>query len=231
MHKRESSGQAFALDQRGMNALLVPLVIVIVLFVAAAGFGFWAFTERQDYKNNSDQKSALAVAQAEELLTKKLDAEFLEREKEPLKAYESPSAFGTVRIMYPKTWGAYVVEQTATGSSSPVQGYFHPGFVPNIQKNDTEFAIRLEIVQRAYDNELKQLDAGIKQGKVRVAPYRATLVPEVLGTRVDGEFLTKKNGSMVMFPLRDKTVKVYTESQAFLNDFEKYILPNLRFEK
>ena len=48
------------LDQRGaINALLIPLILVIVFFLGAAGFGYWAFSERQDYKNNSDAKVAL----------------------------------------------------------------------------------------------------------------------------------------------------------------------------
>ena len=53
-------------DQRGaLNGLLIPLILVVVLFLGAAGFGFWAFSSREDYKNNSDAKVAVAVTAAE----------------------------------------------------------------------------------------------------------------------------------------------------------------------
>lgn len=54
------------LTQRGaVNVLLLPLILVVLFFLGAVGFGYWAFAEREDYKNNSDQKVAIAVAAAE----------------------------------------------------------------------------------------------------------------------------------------------------------------------
>ena len=45
--------------QQDGSGLAIGLILVSVLLVAALGFGGWAFSGRQDYKNNVDQKSLL----------------------------------------------------------------------------------------------------------------------------------------------------------------------------
>jgi len=44
-----------------------------------------------------------------------------------------------------------------------------------------------------------------------------------------GQIINGKKGSMVMFPLRDKTLKVWTEADQFVGDFNNSVLPNLTF--
>ena len=63
-----------------------------------------------------------------------------------------------------------------------------------------------------------------------VAPFRAVLVDSVLGARIDGEITTKRTGSVVLLPLRDKTLKIWTESNAYTADFDE-ILTNLSFSR
>lgn len=231
MHKRHALDvNQLARNESGLSALLIPFILTILLLIGAGAFGFWAFTERQDYKNNSDQKSAKAVTAAEEVLTKKLQAEFAEAEKSPLKEYTSPAAYGSVRFKFPKTWSGYVIEATQVGTSVGVNAYFHPQFVPNVQTDTaTAYGARLRIEQRSYLTVLKSYDGDVKSGKVRVTPYRPPLMPDILGSRVDGFIQDKKNGSLVMLPLRDKTIIIWTEAQTFMNDFNNFILQNLTF--
>lgn len=231
MHKRHSAaGTILGSNESGISVLLIPFILTVLLLIGAAGFGYWAYTGRQDYKDNSDQKAAAAVSQAEDTLTKKLQAEFGEQEKQPLKNYTSPAAYGSVVVTYPKTWSAYVTEATAVGQSVGVNAWFHPDFVPNVNNDqNTAYAVRLEIEQRSYLQELKTYDSAAKQGKVKVTPYSAPQMPGILGSRIDGEILSKKNGSMVMLPLRDKTIKIWTEAQTFVNDYNTFVLQNLTF--
>ena len=56
-----------------MNTLLIPLILAVVFFFGALGFGVWAYMERSDYKLNSDQKAAAAVKVAEDKLSTKKD--------------------------------------------------------------------------------------------------------------------------------------------------------------
>ncbi len=220
-------GMPVQLPKNGPNKLLIPLVLVVVLFVVAASFAVWAFMGREDYKTNSDQKVAAAVEVAKEQTSTAKDKEFVEQEKNPLKEYRGPAAFGTVSIQYPKTWSAYVTEAD-NSSGTPVDGYFHPGFVPGIQ-SETDFALRVKVVSRQYADEMKQFESKAKQGKVTVSPYTAPKVAGVLGSRVEGEINTGQQDIMVLIPLRDKTLEISTESPQYKSDFDSIILANLTF--
>lgn len=212
------------LNQSG--SLLAPLVIVSALLLSSIGFGAWAFMSRQDYKNNSDKKVAVAVAQAKTEESVKKDAEFVEAEKSPLKTYVASETFGSLSFQYPKIWSAYISE--AGKSSTQLDGYFHPQYVPDVAST-TAFALRIQIVNTSYEQTLKLLDSSVKAGKVKVSAYRPPKVESVLGSRMEGEIASKKQGTMVLLPLRDKTIKVWTENSEFLNDFNATILTSLTF--
>lgn len=209
------------LNQKG--SLLVPLILVSTLLLASIGFGTWAFMGRQDYKNNSDQKVAEAVEVAEENLAIKKDAEFAESYKLPYTHYRGPAAFGTLTVQYPKTWSNYVNESGGV----PVDGYMQPGFV-SANKKDTNFALRYQVTQRHYDEEIRQYESKVKSGKVTTKAYRSPKQESVLGIRVEGEIDNRKQGVMVLLPLRDKTIKIWTEGNEFRSDYEK-ILDELTF--
>ena len=217
------------LNQRGvLNELLIPLVLVVVLLLGAAGFGAWAYMSRQDYKDNSDQKSAAAVAVAEQLTSTKKDNEFLEKEKLPLRQYAGPAAFGSLSVMYPKTWSVYVNEK-ATGST-PLDGYFQPNFVPATDSNSS-YALRVQLVDTDYAAVLRTYDSNVKLGKLKATPYSPAKVPSVTGVRLDGEIAPKKQGAIVIVQVRDKTLKIWTESMDFVKDFDASILPNYSFSR
>lgn len=209
-----------------MNKLLIPFVIAAVLFIGVTVFGIWAYAGMQDYKNNSDKKAATTVQIAQQETATAKDKEFVEKEKSPVKEYKGPAAFGTLSIQYPKTWSAFVTESAT--SNTPVDGYFHPGFVPGLQSG-TDFALRVKVVSKQYADELKQFESKAKAGKVKVSPYNAPKVAGVLGARVEGEINTGQQDTMVLFPLRDKTIEISTETSQFKGDFDSIILANLTF--
>lgn len=210
----------------GRPWVLISLLIIFILgFLGASGFGFWAFAQMNDYKNNVEEKVEAAVKIAKEEEGQVKEQEFLERSKSPYKKYSGPSTFGSVEVTYPKTWSATVAE---TKSGTPVSGYFHPDFVPGFDSG-TAFALRVEVIQQPYDRVMDGFASMVKKGTVRVSPYSAKRVPGVVGSRADGEILRGVNGSAVIFPLRDKTIKVSTLSRSFIKDFDNIILPNLLF--
>ena len=106
--------------------------------------------------------------------------------------------------------------------------YLHPDFVPGTQSG-TSFALRIEVAQKTYDSELKQFDGKVRAGKVTVTPFRADLVQDVLGARVEGEINQGQKNIMVLFPVRDKTLKISTQSETFYKDFNEIILKTLKF--
>jgi hypothetical protein len=214
------------LNQAG--SLLLPFIIVFVLLLSSVGFGAWAFTSRQDYKNNSDKKAAAAAAKATEAESVKKDAAFAETEKSPLKTYTGPSTYGSLTIQYPKTWSAYISENTSSGAQ-PVDGYFNPNFVPNVQSTGTNFALRIQVINSSYASVLKTFDSSVKAAKTSVSAYRAPKVTSILGSLVSGQVNGQKTGTMVLLPLRDKTIKVWTEGDDYKGDFMNTVLANLTF--
>ncbi len=207
--------------------LIVALVIVSLLLCGALGFGLMELSKAQDYKLHSDKKAATAVTAAKEAQAQALQKEFTEKEKNPLRTYLGPSNYGTLHIEYPKTWSAFVTE-TSNGST-PVDGYAHPSFVPGLQTG-TAYALRFQIVSNSYASELKKYDALIKTKKITVAPFKLVKLPSVTGVRLDGEINPGQKGTLVLLPLRDKSIEVSTQSVTFAADFNNIILPNLTFE-
>lgn len=215
-------------DQHGgVNGLLLACIAITLLFMLSAGFGFWAFAGRQDYKFNSDAKIASAVTVARQAESTVKDRQFAEIEKQPLRPYNGPQAFGSLAVQYPKTWSAYV-DDTGTGSAA-VDGFFYPSTVPALNAQSSHFALRVQVLSQSYSSIITSLRDAQQSSKAIVTPFALAKVPTVVGVRVDGNFKEQKVGSMIILPLRDKTIEVSTESNDFLNDFNKNILPNLSF--
>ncbi len=215
------------LDERGaLNALLIPLILVTLFFLVSLGFGFWAFASREDYKSNTDDKVAAAVEIAQKQTATEKDNEFIDREKQPLKEYAGPASFGSVKIKYPKTWSAYV-EENSSGSAA-IDGYFHPRFVPGT-RSDTSYALRIQVVNRSFDQEARGFESDVKQGKTTARPYVPKNVSEAPGLRFDGEIGNRKQGTLILIKLRDKTLRIWTEADQFKKDLENNILANLTF--
>lgn len=196
------------------------------MLLGAGAFAVWAYNGRQDYKNNVDTKISTAVETNKQLVQAQDAKQYAEAAKQPLKTYVGPEAYGSVHISYPKIWSAYV---DTTGGATGLNGYLYPDTVPSITSQSSVFALRVEVVQTAYDKVVSQFNGVLKQGKVTVTPYKLVKVPSIVGVRIDGQIATNKQGSMIVLPLRDKTLEIWTESTAFLNDFNNNILPYASF--
>ncbi len=210
-----------------VSGALTSLIVTIVLLLGAIGFGAWAYMSRQDYKTNSDKK-ALKAADARQTETEKKDAaKYAEEAKNPLTSHKAPDQFGGVTVQYPKTWSAYVIETTQ--GNEVVDDYFHPGAVPGVQSKDAAYALRIQIVNQAYDRVVKSYENSVTTQKLAASVYALPKVPTVVGTRFDGEVVQNKQGSLIVLPVRNMTLKIWTEAPSFLADFNNIILPNLTF--
>jgi hypothetical protein len=221
------------LGMRGeMSVLLVPFILVVVLLIGAAGFGYWSYNKMGLYKNNADQLIAAATKVSDQQLTTKLDNQFAEEEKSPYKTYQGPSTWGNVNITYPKTYDAYV-SVDSSGSSTPIDGYWYPGVVPNIADdqdgNGTNFALRVQVIQNDYNSVLSNFQSNITQGTITATPFHLKKVPSVIGMELSGQILTQKTGTLVILPLRNETLELWTEGNQFTNDFSNIVLPNFSF--
>lgn len=218
-----------ALDQRGgLNGLLIPFILSILFFVGAASFGAWAFMSRQDYKNNTDAKIATAQAVTKAQTQAADQVIYAQAAKYPLRSYIGPSAYGNVKISYPKTWSAYVQDAT-NGGSSPVNGYFQPDVVPNVNSDSSTFALRVQVLSNSYPQQLASFANQAKNGKVTVAPYSLPKLPNVIGSIVTGQIGQNVQGTMIIVPIRSLTLEIWTEQPSEQSDFTNIILPNVTF--
>jgi multidrug efflux pump subunit AcrA (membrane-fusion protein) len=206
------------------------LVLAIVLLVGAIVFGAWAYTSRQDYKDNSDAKAAVAVEAAKKQLSAEKDKQFAEQAKQPLKTYNGPAAYGSLSIMYPKTWSAYVDTSGNSGSSeAAVDAYFNPDVVPGIKDKAASFALRAQVLNQQYSQVLDSFDDQARNGDIQVGAYSLPKMPSVVGVKVTGQITKDKNVTMIVLPLRSQTIEIWTEGDQYLNDFNTNILPNVTF--
>lgn len=212
------------LQQKGeIDPLIIPLVMSVVLVIGLTVFGIWAYMQYVDNRDNVAEKVAEAVADAKVAQQEELEIAFAEREKLPTRTYISPGAIGSVRITYPKTWSVYADEREK--GAQPLNAYFHPKYIP--ANDDTAYAARLTVENSAYDREVDEFKSKIEKGTVKAKPIKVSDIP---GVRLDGNIFREFNGTMVIFPLRDKTIKVWTQADTFQKDFDSIILANLSFE-
>lgn len=208
--------------------VLMAIVLLSLGLLGSGAFGVWAFGQRQDYKTNVDQKIAAAVA----VNTKSVQAAdaktYAEQAQYPLKTFTGPEAYGSVVLTYPKTWSAYNAS-TSNSSGTPVDFYAHPDVVPAVSSDSSSFALRMQVVNQQYATFTKQYANQLKQGTVAIKAYALPNNKTVTGVRIDGQITTKKQGTIVLLPLRDKTLKIWTESTSYSDQFDKIILANARF--
>jgi hypothetical protein len=213
-------------QQAGMlNVLLIPLVLVIVVLLAIGGMAYYYYGQYQDYKNNTDQKVAVAVTKAKQQTSDEKDKAFAEKLKSPYTIYNGPEEFGSLRIQYPRTWSAYV-DAPSGQTNRPINGYFAPAQVPSINDRNNSFALRVYVVQQPYDQLLKPYQQKQQRGLATIQPYQSPNIPNIVGVRIDGEVQQDKQGAMIILPFRDKTLEMWTESKDYKNDFDTIILPN-----
>jgi len=216
-------------DQRGAISLLsIFSTLVTLLLIIAVVMSISFYNGEKKYKNDSDQLVATAVTNAKDQQQATDQNVFAKESLQPLQPFVGPEAYGTVTVYYPKTYSAYIVVNN--NNSSPVNGYFEPGFVPDTSNQANVFALRLEVNSEAYDQVLAQYTTLAQQGSVTIRPYSLPKVPSVVGVKITGNIETNvKNGIMIILPLRTTTLQVWTEAAQYESNFNTLILPNLSF--
>ena len=215
-------------EQGEINVLLIPVVLLTILLIGVGVFAFWAYGGRQKYKDNAEALVSAAVTANTKQVQAQDAAQYAQAAKSPLTVYTGPDAYGSVKISYPKTWSAYI---DTTNSATPLDAYFHDGYVPSTQSGQT-YNLRVQVNAEPYNTVMAQYTGQIQTGTVTAAPYSLPKVPSVVGTRLTGQVLQDDptgTGTMILLPLRSTTLEIWTESNDYLPDFNTYILPNLTF--
>lgn len=206
------------------NVWLIMTIILTITTIAAAGFLIWALINYFDQKDNVDSKVAVAVAEAEKVQADKLEAEFLERDKQPNRKFVGPDDYGRLSFDYPKTWSVFVEEDASKGGS--FQAYLNPVSVPPISQS-TQLGLRVTIETRAYESVIQSYQSRVRSGDLTSSTASAD---GETGTRLEGAFTKDIRGTAVIFKIRDKTVTLRTDADTFKGDFDA-IIKSITFNK
>ena len=211
------TGHKHTYERGAISGLQVTVIGLAVLVLGLGSFGIWAFVGYQDAQSNVDSKIAVAVAEGKKEQADEDETKFSEREKEPNKAFKGPTDYCGLKFNYPKTWSAYVKNDIKNGGD--FEAYLHTDVVPPVA-TDQQFALRVLIEQKDYDDVTSQYEGLVKKGDLKNSTTSSQGNP---GARFDGNFSKNIRGAAVVYKCRDRTITLRTDADTFKPDFEKII--------
>lgn len=212
------------------NPFIIITVVLVVLLIAAAGGFVWSYAQMVDYKDNVAVKVNNAVDAANKKQAEKDQQKFQEELKKPNLSYQGPSDLGSVRFEYPKTWSVYVAE-----SVGKLEVFMNPAIVPKVAAGVTPYALRVEVTPEDYASVIENYSSKLEDEDSKVTASTITIGKSegfsgYKGMRFDGQLTDTVNGSIVIFKVRDKVLKVSVDSKDFMADFNDTVLKTLQFE-
>lgn len=216
-----------SLHARENGAVHASTIIVIVLTVLLAGVGsaaIWAYMQYQEQKTDVDGKIDVAVTQARKEQAESDEKKFIEREKEPNRQFVGPSDYGRLTFKYPKTWSVYEARDASNGGT--FEAYLNPIVISPVSPT-RQYALRVTIVDRDYDDVLTQYKGLVTRGELKTS---GITIGEYSGTRFEGAFSKDVRGAAVVFKIRDKTLTIRTDANTFVDDFNT-IIKTIEFNK
>lgn len=204
-------------ERGAISGAQVTIIGLAILVVGLGSFGIWSFVSYQDAQSDVDDKIAVAVAEGQKEQADADEKKFSEREKEPNKTFKGPDDYCGLSFSYPKTWSAYVANDTKNGGT--YEAYLNPDVV-NPVSADQQFALRVTIEQKDYDDI-----TGTYQGRVTKGDLKQSTTSSQgnTGMRLDGNFSKNIRGAAVIYKCRAYTITVRTDADTFKPDFEKVI--------
>jgi hypothetical protein len=220
------------LNQDGqVSGQTLALVSLIILLIVVIVFGAWAFSSRQDYKNNVDAKISAAVSSADKQQMSVDAAAAAQAAKLPLTTYDGPEDYGSIILKYPKTWSGYLDDSGNSGAL--LNGYFAPGIVPATDEQGAVYSLQLQVLSQSYAQTLQSLQQR-EQGTspITVNAYTLPKLPSIVGVEATGNIsggTGAPSETVVVLPLRSYTIEISTEGTQYLSDFNNFILNNFSF--
>ena len=205
--------------------LIIALSLVSVTFI---GLFIWMFIQFSTAREDVDGQIADAVMIAVDENTTKLESEFAEREKYPLKTFAGPADYGALTFEYPKTWSVYVARDAANGGD--FEAYFNPVEVKEVS-NEEIYSLRLAIRDRAFDDVVGEYQRALEGPEPSLVLNSVMIGKDsnINANRYTGKIPnTEHNGIIVIFKIRDKTVIMQTDSVLFEKDFNA-LISSVRF--
>ena len=208
----------------GRLVTVIALIVVSLLAATFLGLFVWMYVMWDEAKTDIDGQIEKAVALAENELQTKLEKEFEEKEKYPMKTFAGPVDYGSLTFEFPKTWSVYVPADAAYGGN--YLAYLNPGLV-SVVADGTINALRVSIVNELTENVIAGYQKSVEKGLMAATVYK---INNANATVYSGTLPNNKNlrGYVAVFKIRDKTVIMQTDAELFRDDFFK-ILDSVRY--
>ena len=206
-----------------INPLVVTTAVLAVLVLALGGFSVWAFMNYTDQKDNVDAKVSAAEKVVKQQQKDEDTKAFAEQEKKPTRQFIGPDDLGRVTFDYPKTWSVYIYSD---GSSGRFEAFLQPGAVANPDNARSSYAAHVTVDGTRYEEVLRQFQDIVASGKLKAT---AVTVSGQTGVRLDGQLTDTVQGSIVIFKVRDKTLRITCEVPGNIVDLNTIIMTSLKF--
>ncbi|MBI4101018.1 hypothetical protein HY441_00915 [Candidatus Microgenomates bacterium] len=201
-----------------VNLSIVIMVFLVIGMLALGGLAIYYIAQFNREKTTVDEQAAEAAAAARAEQKQADEADFAERAKQPYRSYTAPPIIGSLTINFPKTWNVYAEEGEGTGAELNV--FMNPEAVRGEKTYDGAYALRVSLERTLYTEAVKKLQKAIEKGELTAA---AVSVSGISGTRYSGKVAEEHTGILVMLPVRDKTLSIWTESNDYVADFNTII--------
>lgn len=199
----------------------VKVAAIIVLTLASIGlliFGLWAYSQYTSVKGPVEEQRAAAAEAARADERAKLEQEFKQKEKEPFVSYMAPGVFGAFTFKYPKTWSLYAFEDESGKLQLDVYG--NPETIRTFKSKTNSYAFRLKLERELYSEAVEDYQDLVEDKLLSVQTVK---VSGITGTRYSGQLDKEHSGDLILLPVRDKTLYVWTEGKDYLEDFDRLV--------
>ena len=201
-----------------VNILAVMVVFLLLATFILGGLAIYYIGQFNKAQTTVDQQVAEAVEQAKKEQQALDEADFVQRQKMPYRTYSAPNVLGAISVSFPKNWNLYAEEKQ--NDQTQLNLFFDPDLVRSAQTYEGAYALRVTLEQTLYTKIIDGFKKQIEDGELRAQPIK---ISNINGTRYSGLVGDGKQGLMIVLPVRDKTLTMWTESGNYASDFNKII--------
>jgi hypothetical protein len=202
-----------------MKFMLIGVSIVaVILLVTTLVFAAGASTTTAEL----DAKYAAGVEDGKAEQKKADVAEYNKATVSSTRTYTAPVVHGSFEITYPKAWNLSIDSTSAL----PVDGLVDPGYVNLVS---AEHALKFTLQDKAFESSKKDYDDLMKKGAKRTE----VTVSGIKGYQYVGkinEDAKEAVGTVVIVPLRDKTMLLQTDSNELYADAYKQMVETAKLK-
>ncbi|MDO4508085.1 MAG: hypothetical protein Q4B65_01730 [Candidatus Saccharibacteria bacterium] len=201
----------------------IAIIVLSLITVTFIGLFIWMLIQYNDARTDVDGQIKDAVNEAVHEKEMEMEADFLERQKQPYSSFAGPVDYGLLSFKYPKTWSVYVDADASQGGD--YKAYFNPIQVDKVS-NKTLNALRLTIRNASFDSVAAEYQKSLDKKDAQLSMQIVTIGKnsDITANRYTGLIPgTEFQGHIVIFKIRDKTAILQTDSVLFEADYNQLL--------